>query len=61
MKKSISLNDKYIKAYLRRGNIHMALENWESARIDYTKVVELEPSNKIIILINLKKYFKNFR
>jgi len=48
MKKSLSLNEKYVKGYLRRGHIHMALENWEYARLDYTKVVELEPSKKFL-------------
>lgn len=57
MKKSLSLNDKYTKGYLRRGHIHMALENWEFARIDYAKVVELEPSKKFYLIIKINKKF----
>lgn len=45
MNKSIALNDKYTKAYLRRANIHMSLGNFEEAKYDFNKVKELEPNN----------------
>lgn len=46
MNKSIALNDKYTKAYLRRANIHMSLNNFEEAKYDFNKVRELEPGNQ---------------
>jgi tetratricopeptide (TPR) repeat protein len=48
MKKSLNLNDKYAKGYLRRGGIYMKLENYEQARYDFQKVIDLEPG-KIIL------------
>jgi len=45
MKKSLTLNDKYTKGYLRRANINSALGNFEQAKYDYQKVIELEPGN----------------
>lgn len=41
---SVRENPNYTKAYLRRGNIHMALKNYEEAKYDYQKVKDLEPS-----------------
>jgi DnaJ family protein C protein 7 len=43
--KAIEMNPNYTKAYLRRGNIHMSLRNFEEARYDFQKVKEIEPSN----------------
>lgn len=43
--KSISLNENYTKAYLRRGNIYMALKMYEEAKYDFQKVKDLEPNN----------------
>jgi DnaJ family protein C protein 7 len=47
--KSISLNEKYMKAYVRRGNIYMALKMYDEARYDYQKVKESEPDNKEVV------------
>lgn len=44
--KSISLNENYIKAYMRRGNIYMALKMYEEAKYDFQKVKEAEPGNR---------------
>ena len=44
--KSISLNESYIKAYMRRGNIYMALKMYEEAKYDFQKVKDSEPNNK---------------
>jgi len=44
--KSISLNEKYTKAFLRRGHIHRDLGNFEEARYDYERVKAKEPGNK---------------
>ena len=44
--KSISLNENYIKAYMRRGNIYMALNMYEEAKYDFQKVKDAEPSNR---------------
>lgn len=43
---SIRLNDAYTKAYVRRGNIYMALKMYEEARYDFQKVKEREPTNQ---------------
>lgn len=53
MKKSLLLNDKYAKGYLRRGGIYMKIENYEQARYDFQKVIELEPGKLIYINYNL--------
>ena len=44
--KSITLNENYIKAYMRRGNIYMALKMYEEAKYDFQKVKEAEPTNR---------------
>lgn len=44
--KSISLNERYYKAYTRRGNIYMALKMYEEAKWDYQKVKDAEPKNR---------------
>jgi len=43
--KSIAMNENYVKAYQRRGNIHFDLKNFEEARYDFEKVKSLDPSN----------------
>jgi DnaJ family protein C protein 7 len=55
--KSISLNENYMKAYIRRGQIYMGLKLFEEARFDFQKVKESEPGNKEVInlLENAKK------
>lgn len=45
LNKSLTWNDKYVKGFLRRANIYMALNDFEKGRYDYQKVIELEPSN----------------
>ena len=40
--RSLSLNPKYTKAYLRRGNVHMQLEDYEEAVHDYNRARELD-------------------
>jgi DnaJ family protein C protein 7 len=42
--RSLSLNPDYTKAYLRRANVHMLLEDYEEAVHDYNKVRELDAS-----------------
>ena len=44
--KALSLNDKYWKAYFRRGNIYMGLNMYEEAKYDFQKVKDNDPSNK---------------
>lgn len=47
--KALSLNPKYTKAYLRRGNINMSLGNYEEARYDFQRVKELDPDNREVL------------
>lgn len=47
--KSISANDRYYKAYIRRGNIYMMLKMYEEAKYDYQRVKENEPKNRDVI------------
>ena len=42
---SISLNNDYTKAYLRRGNIYMSMKMFEEAKYDFQKVKDKDPSN----------------
>jgi DnaJ family protein C protein 7 len=49
--KSISLNENYTKAYVRRGNIYMALKMYEEAKYDFQMVKEKEPSNRDVIKV----------
>lgn len=49
LNKSIELNDKYTKAYLRRANVHMGLKNFTEAKYDFNKVKELEPCIMLLI------------
>jgi RNA polymerase II-associated protein 3 len=43
---SIHLNDKYSKAYHRRGQARLNLEKFEEAARDFEQVIKLEPNNK---------------
>jgi len=47
--KSITLNPRYTKAYMRRGNIFMALKMYEEAKYDFQKVKETEPGNRDVL------------
>lgn len=44
--KAINLNENYIKAYMRRGNVYMALNMYEEAKYDFQKAKDAEPSNR---------------
>jgi DnaJ family protein C protein 7 len=46
--RSIQLNERYWKAYMRRGNIYMALKMYEEAKYDFQRVKDNDPSNKEI-------------
>jgi DnaJ family protein C protein 7 len=46
--RSIQLNERYWKAYMRRGNIYMVLKMYEEAKYDFQKVKDNDPSNKDI-------------
>ena len=43
MNNSLKLNPNYTKGYIRRAEINMALQDYEKARYDYQKVLELDP------------------
>lgn len=43
MNKALELNNKYVKGFLRRAIINMNLNNFEQAKYDYNRVLELEP------------------
>jgi len=43
--KAIELNDKYIKAYTRRGEIRMDMGDYEEAVRDFQQIRQLDPSN----------------
>ncbi|XP_069620590.1 RNA polymerase II-associated protein 3 [Ranitomeya imitator] len=42
---AIALNRNYWKAYARRGACRLALKNFQGAKEDYDKVLELDPNN----------------
>ncbi|XP_044279003.1 RNA polymerase II-associated protein 3 [Varanus komodoensis] len=42
---ALALNKNYTKAYARRGAARFALQNFEGAKKDYEKVLELDPNN----------------
>jgi DnaJ family protein C protein 7 len=44
--KSIQLNERYWKAYFRRGNIYMGLKMYEEAKYDFQKVKDNDLTNK---------------
>lgn len=46
---SIRLNENYLKAYLRRGNIYMALKMFEEAKYDFQLVKDKEPGNAEVV------------
>jgi DnaJ family protein C protein 7 len=47
--RSIQLNERYMKAYQRRGSIFMTLKMYDEARFDFQKVKDAEPSNKDVV------------
>lgn len=44
--KAIELNDKYVRAYLRRAALYEETEKLDESLEDYKKVLELDPGNK---------------
>lgn len=44
--KAIELNDKYVRAYLRRGKIYEQTDKLDESLADYQKVLELDPGNR---------------
>lgn len=49
--KSLELNDKYVKSYLRRAEIKMKLGEFDQAVNDYYKIKEIDPSQNVNNLI----------
>jgi DnaJ family protein C protein 7 len=47
--RSIQLNERYWKAYVRRGNIYMGLKMYEEAKYDFQKVKDNDSSNKEVL------------
>lgn len=43
--KAIELNDKYVRAYLRRGKLYEQTDKLDESLADYKKVLELDPGN----------------
>ncbi len=44
---ALTLDDRYLKAYLRRGTARLKLGRVKEARDDFTVALRLEPGNKI--------------
>lgn len=44
--KAIEFNDKYVRAYLRRGKLYEETEKLDESLEDYKKVLELDPGNQ---------------
>lgn len=44
LSKAIDLNEDYMKAYLKRGELNMMLKNFEEAGRDFERVRQLDPS-----------------
>lgn len=44
--KAIELNDKYVKAYLRRAKLYEETDKLDESLTDYKKICELDPGNK---------------
>ena len=44
--KAVSLNDKYVRAYLRRAKLYEETDKLDESLEDYKKIVELDPGNK---------------
>ncbi|RZC35767.1 TPR 11 domain containing protein [Asbolus verrucosus] len=44
--KAITLNDQYVRAYLRRAKLYEETEKLDESLEDYKKVLELDPGNK---------------
>ncbi|XP_044271614.1 tetratricopeptide repeat protein 1 [Tribolium madens] len=44
--KAISLNDKYVRAYLRRAKLYEETDKFDESLEDFKKILELDPGNK---------------
>jgi len=44
LSKAIEMNDDYTKAYVKRGEINLVLENYEEAVRDYERAKQLDPT-----------------
>ncbi|PZC70667.1 hypothetical protein B5X24_HaOG215303 [Helicoverpa armigera] len=44
--KAIELDDKYLKAYIRRAQSYEATEKFDEALADFKKILELDPDHK---------------
>jgi len=44
---AVARDPAYLKAFCRRAAARVALKNYEGARGDYNRVLELEPSNRL--------------
>jgi len=44
---AIARDTAYVKAFCRRAAARVALKNYEGAREDYSRVLALEPSNRL--------------
>jgi tetratricopeptide (TPR) repeat protein len=40
---AIALNEDYVKAYIKRGDLYLGLDEYEEAIRDYTKAKTLDP------------------
>jgi len=50
--KAIALNENYAKAYLRRGEVRMELDDYEEATRDFNRADQLDPSKYLINDLN---------
>ena len=46
LSKSLQWNNKYIKGYIRRANLYLSLSDFENAKYDFQRVIDLEPTNR---------------
>lgn len=45
-KKAIELNDRYVRAYLRRAKVYEQTDKLDESLADYKKILELDPGNQ---------------
>ena len=48
---AVSLDESYVKAYLRRAKCYMDLEQYEEAVRDYEKINKMEKNRGILVLM----------
>lgn len=44
---AVSRDVTYVKAFCRRASARVALKNYEGARVDYQRVLDFEPYNRL--------------